>query len=164
MSSRKKYPLEPLLDQRAQRVDERARELLARREEATRAEQHRARAEQRRVEHQLDTVERSTSEVERFEVGEAVAADLMRLHAWHAVRQQEAEALQRQEQAARRDATEAERKEGAARAELAQARAEAKAVEHHRERFDAAERKAEQARWDEEAEDLVAARVRGRSS
>ena len=153
--SKKRYPLDPLLHQREERVDERARELQERARERQRAERARAAAEREREEHAERTARLTQSEAERFEAGEADAGDLLQLHAWRIAQREQAQALEQREQAARKYQLQATDQVSQARQGLAEARAEAKVVEEHRRRFRQRERKDEERRLEQEVEDVV---------
>ncbi len=159
MPLKKRYPLEVLLQQREEQVDVRAGELQLAADQTHRAEQTRLRAEHERKEHAARTRREAAAEAERFDEGQAAAQDMMRLHAWRVVQTQRAEALAEGERAAHERALEAQHQESQARQQLADARAQAKVIENHQQRFNDEERKAEERRLEEEIEDGVNARA-----
>lgn len=158
MAPKKRYPLEPLLQKREEEVDVRARELRERMEAARQAELRRQRALRERQDHARWISVETQGEADRFDAGDAAAQDMMRLHAWRLAQACRAEELAQRESAARERVEKADRQEGEARAQLAQARAGAKVIEQHRDRFEAEERKAEERKAEGEVEDLVNAR------
>lgn len=158
MSTHKRYPLEPLLEQREERVDERARHLAERANQKSRAEMTRANAERERHAHEHETRRIAKMEARRVDEGTASPEDLRRFHAWRLAQAIQAEALEARERAAREQEREAREQEAKARRELADARAQAKVIEKHRDRFAERERKAELARLEDEVEDTVNAR------
>ena len=158
MSTCKRYPLDPLLQQREERVDESARQLHERADEKRRAELTHERAERERLDHENETERLTYQEVRRVDKVGASSEDLRRLHAWRLAQAMQAEALQAREQAACEQRRKAQKLEDEARKSLADVRAEAKVIEKHRDRFIERERKAEQTRLEEEVEDTVYAR------
>lgn len=137
----------------------RADELHQAADHTRRAEQTRLRAEREKEEHAVRTRRETEAEAERFDDGQAAAHDMMRLHAWRVVQAQRAESLAERERAAHERALEAQHQESQARQQLADARAQAKVIENHQQRFNDQERKAEERRLEEEIEDGVNARA-----
>jgi hypothetical protein len=140
----RKYPLEALSQVRRDRTEERARELGAAQgaTRSARAEALRA-AEARRREQAALSVERS-AERARMEAGEATAQDLQQGERFLVGAMARVNRLALNEQAAEHRAQEAEQTESRAAADLVRAEADERAIKRNRERFEAAERRAEE--------------------
>jgi hypothetical protein len=157
-----KYPLDPLLRVRKDRVDEAARALA----EAVRA---REQASMRRAvaEDERDQEARRADEVRRAEraalaAGTLRAEDLQRAASWEVGARAEAARLEARVDAARAGEAEAVRHESDARGELAAKQADVEVVEKDRARFAERARRAAEAREQEAAEEAHRPKETGR--
>ena len=142
----KRYPLDPLVRVRRDRVEASARSLASAIREREEAERVRLAAEAERARRAEEAKRVREVEASALDRGELSAADLQRQGAWEARTQWEDEQRARQVDAARERESSTRRGEGKAMAEVAKAEAGAKVVTEHRARWvKEGERKAEAA-------------------
>ncbi len=153
MTPKNHYPLEPLLQKREDEVDTCAREMSESAQNARQAEKQHAQAKTATQRHADRVKAQTVEETERFDLGESAALDMMHLHAWRLVQQRKTEQLEEQEKATEDRVIDAQKQVKQAQANLATARAHAKVIEKHKERFAAKKRKAEEQRLEDEIED-----------
>ena len=155
VESKKRYPLEPLLRKRETEVDTQARTLRERVDAAHQATLNRQRAAIEREEHEQLTVQKTQQEADRFDDGHASVQDIACLHAWRIAQDCRATVLKQKEVAEIGRERSARQREDEARQHLAHARASAKVIEQHRQRYRAELQRAEERKAESEAEDLV---------
>ncbi len=150
---RLKYPLEPLAKVRAHATDAQATELGKAVREHEKAEAARLQAEAARARAEAAAHEARVREGEALARGELTVADLARADAWESRVRTEGTALFEAVARAAVGQAAASDREIAARSELAQRRADADVVEKDRARFDAGQRRRDEAREEEGAEE-----------
>ena len=158
MDSANRYPLDALLKQRMYDVDARALELRERIDQAQRAELLRHCAIKERCEHDQRIATQTQEEMGRIDAGHADVQELVRLHAWRAAQASHAAVLDQRVTTATGQARLAKQSEDEARLLFVQARAGAKVIERHRERFRLQERRTEERKAEADVDDLVNAR------
>jgi hypothetical protein len=151
--TRAKYPLEPLAKVRAHATSAQAAELAKAVRERTRAEAERRAADAARARAEASASEVRAREGEALSRGQLTVADLARGDAWEARVRAEGAALFEDVARAAEGEAAASDQETHARAELAQRRADADVVEKDRARFDQGQRRREEAREEEGAEE-----------
>jgi hypothetical protein len=159
---KRRYPLEPLGALRKQRVDDRTRQLSAQMErvDQARGAHAAARRTREREEAQLDRTARA--ERERLARGEARAGDLAREAIWARAEAGRVAGLRRSELAASEREQVERKREIDDRHALARADADARAVERHRERWQADRERGLERNEEDEALDRFNARRKGR--
>lgn len=156
-----RYPLDALRRLRRANVDARVREVAEERARSESAETEQRRARLTREQADAESERTQRAERERLESGRARAYDLLLEASWQAGDEARREQLRKAEERARASAERQRRAEEAARAWLGQADADAKAVERHREGWQA-ERNRERELAEEEGADEAFAARRGR--
>lgn len=159
---KRRYPLEALQKVRRQTVDERAREVAEQARRAEQAEQAAKRvAAARRVE--AERAQRVIDgERERLAEGAARVSDLAAANWWTVGAALRQAAIGQAEQAAKERLAEAQKQETRARTALADADADAKAVDKHRDHWDAERVAAEERAQEEAATEAWSGRHTGR--
>jgi len=152
---KKRYPLEPLLDQREREVDARVGVLRDSMVALSEAERARAVSTMEREDHEVSTSVETRGEADRCDAGGAVVEDLACLHTWLVGRAMEAAVLVQRERAAFGRERQAMQRTVEARSQLAEARAGAKMNDQQREKFLVEQRRVEERKQESEAEDLV---------
>jgi hypothetical protein len=145
----RKYPLEPLVRLKKERVESTTRQLgkaVLARESAERRHEEAASA-QRQGDARASRVR--TEERDLLEKGELSAADLIRANAWEVRVQTEGAERAHAVDAAQATMTTQRRRELDAQAEVARSRGEAKAVDRHEARWIAAREKVREAEEEE---------------
>jgi hypothetical protein len=149
----KKYPLDPLVRLRQDKVDASTRELAASIQAREGAERARLAAEAERARLAEEARQARAKEERALGRGELSVADLQRQGAWEARTQWEDQARATEVAAATERETAAREGEGRARSRVSTAEAEAKVVTEHRGRWVAEGQRAADATAEEEAAD-----------
>ncbi len=151
---KKRYPLEPLVTLRREKVDRRARELGEAERQAARDQAVLAGAKARRVEAQERAKSEAAAERTRLEEGLERAQDLARGELYRVSERLRLQALAAAERKATKKSEAAERVVDGARAALGTARADARALEREKERFRRAGERAALSAEEEAASDF----------
>jgi flagellar biosynthesis chaperone FliJ len=159
---RKRYPLEPLVTLRREKVDRRVDELGQAERQARSEREALAGARQRRTKAQERARAESETERARLEAGHGRVQDLARAELYRARERLRVEALGAVERKAERKVEGAERAVSDARGALGSARADARAIEQKKERFRRTGERAQLAAEEEAALDFHAVARRGR--
>jgi hypothetical protein len=159
---RKRYPLEPLVTLRREKVDRRAHELGLAEQRARREREALAGARERRKKAEERARAESAAERARLEEGHGRVQDLARAELYRARERLRVEALGAVERKAERNVEGAERAVSDARGALGSARADARAIERKKEGFRKAGERAELALEEEAASDFHAVARRRR--
>ena len=159
---KRRYPLEPLGTLRKQRVEDRTRLLAEQLERVDQAARAHGAARRTRERAEAELGRTSQSELERLERGEARAVDLERAAVWERAEAARLTGLRRSElSAADRELSERERETGDRQA-LASADADSRAVERHRESWQAERERTLEQGEEDEALDRFNARTRSK--
>jgi hypothetical protein len=150
----KKYPLDPLVRVRRERVDASVRDLATSIQAREAAERIRLEAEAERARRAEEAERSRASEAVALERGELTAADLQRLGAWEARTHWDDQARGEQVTAALGQEKLARDGEGRARSHVATAEGEAKVVTEHRGRWVADGERAAEAAAEEQASEV----------
>ena len=134
---KRRYPLEPLGALRKQRVDERTRQLSQQLERVDQASEAHAAARRTRERGEAKLDRTARSELERLERGEARVADIESAALWARAEAARVAGLCRAELGAAERERDERSREAEDRQALAQADADSRAVERHRERWQA---------------------------
>ena len=151
---KKRYPLEPLVTLRREKVDRRARELGDAERQAAREQTALAGARARRSEAEARARENADAERVRLERGLERAQDLTRNELHRVSERLRLEALAAAERKAKQKSEAAERAVHGARTALGAARGDARALEREKERFRRAAQRAELSAEEEAASDF----------
>jgi hypothetical protein len=149
----RRYPLQPLQERRDELVEQATQGLAVAVAARASAERDRARTEEKRAAHASGAERVRASEHDALRQGVLRAEDLARANAWEARLAAEQKALAAEVEGARRAETAAHGRQTKAQADLAARRADADAVAKDRSRWEEGERKAAQAREDEDMEE-----------
>jgi flagellar biosynthesis chaperone FliJ len=153
---RKRYPLEPLVTLRREKVDRRAHELGQAERQAQSEREALAGARERRTKAEERVRAQSKAERARLEAGHGRVQDLARAELYGARERLRVEALGAAERKAQRKVESAERAVSDAREALGSARADARVIEQKKERFRRSGERAELAAEEEAASDFHA--------
>lgn len=159
----KRYSLEALKRLREQKVQEQAERVAEQVRQVAQAERAALEATGQRKQLEAQLAEGRSQEGERLARGEATAQDLALQAAWESQASKRIEAARLLERQRAERLVAARKEEEALRQELARCEGEAKAVERHKQSWQAEVTRAEELALEEQALEVWSARQRGRA-
>ncbi|MCA9639760.1 MAG: hypothetical protein H6718_23870 [Polyangiaceae bacterium] len=159
----KRYSLEALKRLREQRVEEQAERVAEQLRQVAQAERQALEATAQRKQLEKQLADERSAEAERLARGEATVQDLALQAAWESQAAGRIENARLKERKLAEQLVAARKEEARRREELALREGEAKAVERHKENWQAEISRAEELALEEQAQEVWSARQRGRA-